>query len=91
MKALTPTMFLLLFLLVATSSFAIAMAAKGLGVALGQKTLAWAELTSGEVIAPFPQVLSLAQPYYAITAHAQSGNNSLRELLDCLTSTTADR
>ena len=70
---------------VATSSLAIAMAAKGLGVALGQKKLAWAELTSGAVVAPFSQVLTLAQPYYAITTHARSGDRSLKKLVNCLT------
>ncbi len=75
---------------VATSSLAIAMAAKGLGVALGQKKLAWAELASGEVVAPFPQALTLAQSYYAITPYAKSGDSSLKKLINCLTLTTAD-
>ena len=75
---------------VATSSLAIAMAAKGLGVALGQKNLAWAELATGEVVAPFPQALALAEPYYAVTPYAKSGDSSLNKLINCLTLTTTD-
>lgn len=75
---------------VATSSLAITMAAKGLGVALGQKKLARAELASGAVIAPFSQVLTLAQPYYAITTHVKSGDRILNKLVDSLTLTAAD-
>jgi len=71
---------------VATSSLAIAMADKGLGVALGQKQLAWAELESGALLAPFAQTLTLAQPYYAITTYASSTDKSLSKLLDCLAS-----
>lgn len=48
---------------VATSSIAIAVAEKGLGVALGQKTLAGAELESGTVVSPFSQAVKLAHPY----------------------------
>ena len=70
---------------VATSSMAIAMAANGLGVALGQMHLAWAELESGQVVTPFSQSLKLAQSYYAIMPHAKSANSSLKRLIDCLT------
>ena len=71
---------------VATSSLAIAMAEKGLGVALGQKQLAWAELESGALLAPFAETLTLAQPYYAIATYASATDRSLSKLLDCLTS-----
>jgi len=72
---------------VATSSLAIAMAEKGLGAALGQKKLAWAELESGALLAPFPKSLTLAQPYYAITTYASSTDSNLNKLLDCMTAT----
>jgi len=71
---------------VATSSLAIAMAEKGLGVALGQKELAWAELGSGALVAPFRQNLALVQSYYAIMTYASSSDVNLNKLLDCMTS-----
>lgn len=74
---------------VATSSLAIAMAEKGLGVALGQKMLASEELKSGAVIAPFSASLELAQSYYAIIPHAKLTDTVLNKLLDCLTHTVA--
>ena len=70
---------------VATSSMAIAMAGKGLGVALGQMHLARAEIESGVVVTPFSQSLKLAQSYYAIMPHTKSANSSLKRLIDCLT------
>ncbi len=70
---------------VATSSMAIAMAANGLGIALGQRCLARVELESGVVVTPFSQSLKLAQPYYAIMPHAKSANSGLKKLVGCLT------
>ena len=69
---------------VSAPSFAIALAANGLGIALGQTLLAKSELASGTLVAPSPHALTLARPYYAITAHAQSSNHNLNCLIDSL-------
>ncbi len=77
---------------VAAPSFAIALAANGLGIALGHKLLASAELASGAIVAPSSHSLKLARPYCAIIPHAQSGNQHLNRLTDwliCMTDRTA--
>jgi len=71
---------------VAAPSFAIALAANGSGIALGQRILASGELASGTIVAPSSHSLKLAQPYCAIAAHAQFSNLHLGRLTDWLRS-----
>ena len=70
---------------VASSSLAIVLAARGMGVALGQKRLAGAEIASGVLIAPSALTLKLAHPYCAVSPHAKSGDPHHARLLDWLT------
>lgn len=73
---------------VAAPSLAITLAAQGLGIALGQKSLAAAELTSGKLVAPSSRSLRLAQPYCAIVPHAEADNQHLTRLTDWLSHRT---
>ncbi len=73
---------------VAAPSFAIALAANGLGIALGQTMLADVELALGTIVAPTPHSLKMARPYCAIIPHAESGNQRFNRLADWLGSIT---
>jgi len=69
---------------VAMPSMAIALAARGAGVALGHVKLAAQELASGLLIAPSSLRLPLGEPYCAIVARARARDPVVVALLDQL-------
>ncbi len=68
----------------ATNSSAIALAARGMGVALASRLLAAGELASGMLVAPCPVSMPLAEPYCAVFAHAHSRDRDLTRLIEAL-------
>lgn len=69
---------------VASSSMAISLAARGLGIALGQRELAGTDLAQGAVVAPSSISLPLSRPYCAVSLHAKARFAPLASLLDRL-------
>ncbi|MCB8882851.1 LysR family transcriptional regulator [Acidisoma cellulosilytica] len=69
---------------VGLSSLALSSARLGLGVALGQKALAWADLEAGRLIALSPTALRLGHPYCAFTPGAGRLRPEVRALLALL-------
>lgn len=74
---------------VSLSSLALSSARQGLGVALGQKALAWADLEAGRLIALSPTALKLGHPYCAFTPGAGRQRVEVRALLALLTQAQA--
>lgn len=70
---------------IAMPSMAIALAARGGGITLGQMKLAAQELTSGLLVAPSALRLSLGEPYCAIVPHARARDEAVARLLKQLT------
>jgi LysR family glycine cleavage system transcriptional activator len=70
---------------VGLSSLALSSARQGLGVALGQKALAWADLEAGRLIALSSTALRLGHPYCAFTPAAGRLSAEVRALLALLT------
>lgn len=69
---------------VTTTSAAIALATRGMGIALAPKSLAAAELASGVLINPSPVNLTLAHPYCAVSSHSRQNDRYLRQFIDWL-------
>ncbi|MDH3668547.1 MAG: LysR substrate-binding domain-containing protein [Paracoccaceae bacterium] len=66
------------------SSTALELAQLGMGLALGQRSLAASALKSGHLVAPLPRTLSLGHDYCAVHAHARAGRRGLAALVDLL-------
>lgn len=69
---------------VAMSSVALEFARLGMGVALGQRVLARADLEAGRLVAPVEQALALGHPYCAVHAHAKARHGGLGTLVEWL-------
>ncbi|QGZ63430.1 LysR substrate-binding domain-containing protein [Paraburkholderia acidisoli] len=69
---------------VALSSLAVASARLGLGVALGQRVMARADLEAGRLIALSPTSLKLGHPYCAFVPDAKADRADIRRLLAIL-------
>jgi LysR family glycine cleavage system transcriptional activator len=63
---------------------ALEFARLGMGVALGQRVLARADLEAGRLVAPVEQALALGHPYCAVHAHAKAGHGGLGTLVEWL-------
>ena len=67
-----------------TSSLAIDLARAGCGIVLGQSILAEAELSSGELVAPFTRRIPLPYDYCAVYPRAQERNPAVRAFVEWL-------
>lgn len=67
-----------------SSSAALEFARLGMGVALGQRRLAEAELTEGRLAAPDGRALALGHAYFAVHSHAKAGRGGLAALIGML-------
>ncbi len=73
---------------VGMSSLAIDLAVAGMGVALGQRLLAEAEIAAGRLTAPFGPALRLGQPYCTVHAHAKARKAGVRRFVEWVSDTT---
>jgi LysR family glycine cleavage system transcriptional activator len=72
---------------VGLSSLAIASARLGLGIALGQRVMAQADLDAGRLIAPSSLSVQLGHPYCAFMSPAKADRADVTALVDLLTKT----
>ena len=66
------------------ASLAIALAARGMGVALGQTELAHRDIASGALLTPSPTTLSLPREYCAVCNETRSAYTPVINLLEIL-------
>ncbi|MEI4488276.1 LysR substrate-binding domain-containing protein [Frigidibacter sp. MR17.14] len=69
---------------VGTSALALDMASAGLGVALGQRMLAGADLAAGRLLALAPEGMAMGHPYRLVTAPGRTPRPLLSALIDWL-------
>ncbi|MCC0081360.1 MAG: LysR family transcriptional regulator [Rhodobacter sp.] len=69
---------------IGSSWLALDMARRGLGIALGQRTLAAPLLASGALVPLSPLTLPLGHPYAAVHPHARSRKPALQRMLALL-------
>jgi LysR family glycine cleavage system transcriptional activator len=65
-------------------ALAIDMALGGLGVALGQRSLAMQELEAGRLVAPFAPTLEMPSPYALVTARSARRKRRLAPVVAAL-------
>jgi len=69
---------------VGLSSLAIATARMGMGIALGQRMMARADLEAGRLIALSPVSLQLGHPYCAFVSHVKAERADIKRLVSLL-------
>ena len=75
---------------VAMSSLAIDFAVAGMGVALGQRLLAGAEIAAGRLVSPFGPSMRLGHAYCAVHAHAKARKAGVRRFVEWVSEITRE-
>jgi LysR family glycine cleavage system transcriptional activator len=72
------------------SSLAIDFAVAGMGVALGQRLLAGAEIAAGRLVSPFGPSMHLGHAYCAVHAHAKARKAGVRRFVEWVSEITRE-